>query len=769
MKKNRMLALMTCLSLLISGCGAAVSEEVQPIETTVSVEDNKRPAFDPEKAKAAGKKDETVMVYADPYGKPKKNEVTSTLQELPDSEFILDASDLSDIRNTEGDEEWEAYGDGNLLWENAGKEIVYKGISNKELPVGIKVTYMLDGKQVSADEICGKSGDVKIRFDYINEKRMKVRLDQNVIELPEKKKENEEDSDEYEEDDEDYKAETFDSAEDYKKKRTIEKEVPVPYMFMTLAVLPEDHFSNIEVENGSLNSFSGTQAVIGYAIPGIGEILNLDSLKDSEDDSKDGSGKDAGKELENGNGDEEEEDFEFPEYVEISAHAEDFEINFTATVVTCGLLSDLEDEDLADMDEMSAGIGVLSELMERIIDGSGKLEDGAKKFGDGLTEYTDAIDQLNDGVWQLQEGVDTLDSNGAQLTSGALALSEGLSKIDDALSDLDLSDLSEGIDTTDLEAAATAAAADGQTLSTGLTSLGSAFEKLEPSISGLIGTVSSATEDLSGSLEELASAEENLSAAESALAEARTSLTDAKASCVLTEEASEEDQLAMEAVLTALEAADFGVESGETAVDAANKAVASAEESVGSALGSFQEITEPDLSGLDIVSVSEAALDLTEQMGILQSSFEELSSISMPEDLSKQVKNLKTGISKLASGAEDLCEGVELYTSGVSQLNEGMGAVAEGTDQLSSLGGELTDGYGKLTDGIGKLKEGLQDFNEEALSELSDRGGKKLQDVITSLRALTAADREEKDFTGSAPDTETEVRYIIETEEISSE
>ena len=752
MKKNRILALILCLGLLLTGCGKAVPEEVQPALEAVEEEKDERPSFDPEKAEAAGKKEETVMVYAKPDGKPKRNEVTSVLTDLPASEFILDASDLSEIRNTEGDEEWEAYENGSLLWENTGKDIVYKGISNKELPVQVKVTYMLDGNEVSPEEIRGKSGDVKIRFDYVNEKRMKVSLDQTVIELPEKK-EDEEDS---EEDEEDYEPETFDSADDYKKQKAVEKEVPVPYVFMTMAVLPEDHFSNIEVENGSLNTFSGTQAVIGFAVPGIDEILNLDSLKD---DDKKNKNKDQEKDEENPG---------IPEFVEISAHAEDFELGFTATVVTSGLLKDLENEDLEDMDEMTAGIGVLSELMDRIIDGSDALQEGANKFSDGLTEYTDAIDQLNDGVWQLQDGVATLDANGADLVSGADALSEGLEKIDEALADIDLSALSGGIDTTDLEKAAAAAAADGATLTTGLTSLGTAFENLEPSISGLIGAVSSSSEDLSDSLDELSAAKENLSAAEGALADARTSLAEAESACVTPEEATEEEQAAAEAVLTALEAADSGVESGEIAVDAAKKAVESAEGSVGSALGAFADISEPDLSGLDLSSVSEAATDLSEQMGVMQSSFEELSSISMPEDLEKQVKTLKKGISDLSDGASKLSEGLELYASGVSRLNEGMGAVAEGTDQLSSLGGELTDGCGKLADGIGKLKEGLQDYNEEALEELSERGGSKLKDVITSLRALTAADREEKDFTGSAPGTKTEVRYIIETEEISA-
>lgn len=35
-------------------------------------------------------------------------------------------------------------------------------------PVTMKVTYYLDGKEISADQLAGKSGKVKIRFDYTN-------------------------------------------------------------------------------------------------------------------------------------------------------------------------------------------------------------------------------------------------------------------------------------------------------------------------------------------------------------------------------------------------------------------------------------------------------------------------------------------------------------------------------------------------------------------------------------------------------------------------
>jgi putative membrane protein len=35
----------------------------------------------------------------------------------------------------------------------------------------VKITYYLDGKEISANELAGKSGKVKIRFDYEKSQR----------------------------------------------------------------------------------------------------------------------------------------------------------------------------------------------------------------------------------------------------------------------------------------------------------------------------------------------------------------------------------------------------------------------------------------------------------------------------------------------------------------------------------------------------------------------------------------------------------------------
>ena len=94
-----------------------------------------------------GRKEETVYVKADASGKPTEKTVEVILTEIGGVQEgtgllpVEDFSDLREIRNTEGDEEYSDMRDGRYLWENHGGDIRYKGLSDRELPVGVRVSY----------------------------------------------------------------------------------------------------------------------------------------------------------------------------------------------------------------------------------------------------------------------------------------------------------------------------------------------------------------------------------------------------------------------------------------------------------------------------------------------------------------------------------------------------------------------------------------------------------------------------------------------------
>ena len=219
-RKNLLfMAVITAAALLLSACGKT-ELNVNTASADAASSQESRLNFQAEKAVCASEKEETVTVKADAEGKPTKITVTDRLKGTESGDFILDQTNLSNIRNTDGDEEFQLSEDGSLIWQSLGEDISYEGESDQELPVGVQISYYLNGKKVSAEEIAGASGEVRVRFDYSNKKRVEVTRD----------------------------------GED--------KSLLMPYLFMTMALLPSDSFTDLQVENGKVMEMSGKELML---------------------------------------------------------------------------------------------------------------------------------------------------------------------------------------------------------------------------------------------------------------------------------------------------------------------------------------------------------------------------------------------------------------------------------------------------------------------------------------------------------------------------
>ena len=93
--------------------------------------------------------------------------VSEWLKNKDGAATVEDVSDLKDIENVKGEETFEKNGD-KITWQADGKDIYYQGTTEKALPVTEKVTYFMDGKEMSPEDMAGKSGKATIRFDYTN-------------------------------------------------------------------------------------------------------------------------------------------------------------------------------------------------------------------------------------------------------------------------------------------------------------------------------------------------------------------------------------------------------------------------------------------------------------------------------------------------------------------------------------------------------------------------------------------------------------------------
>ena len=112
-------------------------------------------------------KDETVYSKIDSNGNNYNTIVNDHIINDEQEQLINDISDLLNIKNVNGDEEFSQDGN-NLAWHAEESDIYYQGESQKELPIECNVKYELDGNEITTSELVGKNGKVKITIEYTN-------------------------------------------------------------------------------------------------------------------------------------------------------------------------------------------------------------------------------------------------------------------------------------------------------------------------------------------------------------------------------------------------------------------------------------------------------------------------------------------------------------------------------------------------------------------------------------------------------------------------
>lgn len=363
------MALGLALTLELTGSGCAWMQQEEPAqsqqEDTWTGAEQLQEAVQTTVSDAAQDKEETVEVEADATGKVKQITVETRLRHGQGA-TIEDYSILKDIQNTEGDEAYTLFGDGKLLWEDHGEDIYYEGTTDKALPVELSISYALDGKPIEPQQLAGKSGSLRMRFDYRNLTGETVQVGDEAI------------------------------------------QTCIPFMAVSMVFLPEEVFSQVEVENGKLMEFGDERIAVGYAFPGLADSLRLQEFEKFKD-------------------------VDIPEYVEITAEVTDFTLDFTATVISPECFADLDEEDLDDIDELVDDMDELRDASKELVDGTVELKDGVEEFGDYLVQYVDAIAAVKEGTAGIQQGVGVLRKNSKALVEGASGLQAGLEALQKSL------------------------------------------------------------------------------------------------------------------------------------------------------------------------------------------------------------------------------------------------------------------------------------------------------------------------------------------------
>lgn len=329
-------------------------------------------------------KDESVYLISDANGNVNKTIVVDHLKNKDKKDTLEDASNLSDIENVKGKEKFTQSGD-KLTWQAGGKDIYYQGTATEEPPVTQKVTYYLDGKEISPEDLAGKSGKVKIRFDYTN-------------------------------------------TTSYTETVNGEKQtVSVPFAAITGLVLG-DGFENIEVTNGKAEVSDSSSVVLGYALPGLKDSLGIKD-KDLDGDVNIPEYMEMTADVEN---------FSMPAAMTFVVNASDY-------VSTDGIdTSDLDDmiNELKDAstqlqdgsktlaegtDTLSDGLSTLQSKLGTFASGVGTLQSGLKTYTDGVSTLSGGLNTLNSNVPTLSNGITTLNSSAKSLNDGVALLNATVS------------------------------------------------------------------------------------------------------------------------------------------------------------------------------------------------------------------------------------------------------------------------------------------------------------------------------------------------------
>ena len=321
-------------------------------------------------------KDETVYVIAGADGSIQKIIVSDWIKNTLGSNTISDQSELADVENLTSDESFTLGSNDTRVWDAQGNDIYYQGNIEKELPVGLSVTYKLDGKTVSPAELAGKSGKVTIRFDYTNQQYEYVEIDGQ------------------------------------------KEKIYVPFAMLTGILLDNDVVTNVEVTNGKLINDGSRTAIIGIAFPGLQDNLAISPEKLEIPDYVEITA-DA-------------KNFELGMTITLATNELFNEMDvdhFDSISNLSGSLGEMTDAMGQLMDGSSQlynGLSVLLEKSRELVGGIDKLAAGAGALKAGAGDLDVGAGKLQSGAVQLSEGLNTLASNNDSLNGGAKQVFETL-------------------------------------------------------------------------------------------------------------------------------------------------------------------------------------------------------------------------------------------------------------------------------------------------------------------------------------------------------
>lgn len=754
-------------------------------------------------------KTETVYSVLNSDGSISDTIVSSWLHDEDGINNIKETLNLTDVKNIKSNEKPSK--DGNTYtWNAKGNDVYYEGTATKQLPVSVKIRYELDGQEMSAKDIEGKSGHLKLMISFTN---------------------------------------NYSQVKNINGKSIV---IHPSYLAGGMLNMSTGKFSNVKCESGKIVN-DGTNEMLAFAnIPGLNETLRSAGL--DKVNNQLGISDDVTVEADVNN-------FDLGSIMVGMTN----EIDLASELGDIGSVSELTDG----IDQLIEADDQLIDGSKQLYDGTTQLKEQAAP----LTGSSDQVRQLSSGAIQLNDGVKALQTGITQYTAGASAINEGVNqlygipqntqliqqKVDTNLVG-GLEDLTNNLNAIKMGINQKMETPDMDKLGKQLDSALNVINELDGILlrdSGIIEQMETTLRSVQSTINSLPTLQKNLEAAETEVMQAQQKNTDAYKANEQTiadaqgnlDKAKRQLEASIQSSIDALNTAKSALvasavttqqdENGNTvtvqgnvdtsAIDnqiaALNAQMASIDniENVGD-LTSFTDMTDSfknlnatlkDLND-SVKTVSGTVSQSKDAIGQLQKDvntskddigklqdatkdldFESLSSAKT--DINKYMNGLIEGSNKLTAGAKALNEKLETLTeaskagidktkAGTTQLtsnnatlNGGASALSDTTGTLAGQSGtfnEMADGldtlgkaFETLNDGAKQLYEGNEQFKSEGLDQLKEKvdlGVGELETLQSVMDEIKAMNKEYASYSGAPEGATVTSRYVFRTKEESS-
>ena len=732
-KAKKIIALCLCAALCLGGAGMAFAQNGSTAEgdTATAV---------PTAADVQQKisKDETVYVLANADGSVQKIIVSDWLKNELGSSSVTDKSSLSGITNVKGDESYSVNGDNMTVWDAQGNDIYYQGDIQKELPVGLTVSYKLDGKSISPADLAGKSGKVTIRFDYQNRQYETVSINGT------------------------------------------NQRIYVPFAMLTGMILDNDTFRNIQVSNGKLVNDGDRTVVAGLAFPGLQENLNLSrselSIPDSVEITADVTNFSLGMTVTLACND-------------IFSQLGDVDVSSLDSVSdSMGKLTDAMDQLLNGSSALYEGLSTLLDKSQELVSGVEQLAQGAAAIKAGADSLDDGAAQLKAGLAELSTGLNELSANSDTLNGGAKTVFEtllatateqikakGLTVPDLTIENYaeELNQLIQSLDEKEVYAKA-------------LKQVTAAVEAKRPAI------VQQVTAAVRQNVTQNVTANVQKNVTESVTAAVKDSVTESVIKSVTGMSQADYDAAVAAGNIPQAQQDSINaeIEKQMNSQDIQEKISEQVEAQM-----STEDIQKTISSNTEAQMKSKAVqdqIDLLVEQNVNKAISENMASDAVQSQLKEASEGAQTlialkaslddyntfylglqqytaGVDKAAKGSDELYAGAGTLKDGTAALKVGAAQLYSGVLQLKDGTPALVSGVQQLKDGSMQLSQGLQQLNSEGIEKLANLLKNDVGDLSARIKATVDVSKDYRSFSGIADGTDGQVKFIYRTDEISAD